>query len=67
MLTTSRWKTAPGGRFLIANDGMFPVAVILEEQVAGEVVSWLTEVSMAARTEKLERKNREREDDDDDI
>ena len=56
MLTTSRWKTARGGRFLIANDGIFPVAVILVEQVAGEVVSWLTEVSMAARAEELEKK-----------
>ena len=35
--------------------------------VEGEVVSWLTEVSMAARTEERERKNREREDDDNDI
>lgn len=60
-------ESGTGGRFLIANDGMFPVAVILVEQVAGEVVSWLTEVSMAARTEELERKNREREDDDNDI
>lgn len=49
-------ESGAGGRFLIANDGMFPVAVILVEQVAGEVVSWLTEVSMAARTEELEKK-----------
>ena len=49
-------ESGTGGRFLIANDGMFPVAVILVEQVAGGVVSWLAEVSMAARTEELEKK-----------
>lgn len=54
-------------RFLIANDGMFPVAVILVEPVPGQLVSWLAEVSMAARAEELENKQIGRENNDDDI
>ena len=60
-------ENGAGGRFLIANDGMFPVGVILVEPVGGKIVSWLAEVSTAARTEELEKKRRERDDDDDNI
>ena len=56
-----------GRRFLIANDGMFPVAVILVEPVPGQLVSWLEEVSMAARDEVQWNKRMVREQYDDDI
>lgn len=56
-----------GRRFLIANDGMFPVAFILVEPVPELLVSWLAEVSMAARAEELENKQIGRENNDDDI
>ncbi len=56
-----------GRRFLIANDGMFPVGIILVEPVPELLVSWLAEVSMAARAEELENKQIGRENNDDDI
>ena len=56
-----------GRRFLIANDGMFPVGIILVEPVPDLLVSWLAEVSTAARDEEQWNKRMVREQYDDDI
>lgn len=60
-------ESGTGGRFLIANDGMFPVAIILVEPVPDLLVNWLAEVSMAARDEELWNKRMVREQYDDEI